>query len=245
MTADMEPQETSRHPAAQKRKSADRSSSPEPRVTRNKRQCLTDSLCLSSSDDLKVMGTMTTRYEVLLLSVISSSKIQKRVSTILRHLTPPTQSSGTGTSKARISVLRAKATQASKLVSIAEIAKREIEKEQPTSSIEAGDAGRGNEGRTGRWFQYIALGEEFQQKQPHQGGTIIEDTVIGGQGADANDSGGDEELEVTQTPFERAVEGRPTVRGIPIMSLFLSRSSIQDLKRRYGEQTNALPMSGS
>lgn len=127
--------------------------------------------------------------------------------------------------------MRAKAPEAGKLISIAEIAKREIEKEQCSSNEETGN--------TGRWFQYITLGEEIQHRRRVAGHTIIEETVLGGPGAVGEEPVDDDEFEVMKTPFERAVEGQPVARGIPIMSLFLSRSPIEELKRRYGEQTNA------
>ncbi|KAI0521781.1 hypothetical protein F5B22DRAFT_501966 [Xylaria bambusicola] len=229
--------------AAPKRKRADTSnSSTERSTTNNKRQCLTSSLCLASSDDTKVLSVIEARYEVQLQSVISSSKIQQRVSAVLRHLAPPTTPSSTEaaptttTSKTRVSVLRAKAAEAGKLISIAEIAKREIEKE--LSSKGEGDKKTGQEDKAGRWFQYIALGEEQRQRKRDEGDTIIEETVLGGPDADEGDAEEDE-FEVMKTPFERAIEGQPLVRGIPVMSLFLSRSPIEELKRRYGEQTNA------
>ncbi|KAI0471337.1 hypothetical protein F4859DRAFT_116143 [Xylaria cf. heliscus] len=228
---------------APKRKRADTSSSStESMTTSSKRQCLTKSLCLSDEGDVKILNTVDARYEVQLQSVISSSKIQQRVTAMLRHLTPPTQSPSTEpppdttASKTRISILRAKATEAGKLVSIAEIAKREIEKEAP-----AGDDGvseGGQEKKMGRWFQYIALGEELIQKSRDEGNTVIEETVLGGPGDDKQDHDEDDDFEVMKTPFERAIEGRPRVRGVPVMSLFLSRSPIEELKRQYGEQTN-------
>lgn len=227
--------------AAPKRKRADTSnSSPERSTTNNnKRQCLTNSLCLASSDDAKVLGTVEARYDVQLQSVISSSKIQQRVSAMLRHLTSPTSNEHAPDeteSKTKVSILRAKATEAGKLVSIAEIAKREIEKE--ASPRGDGESKVGQGGKAGRWFQYIALGEELRQRSRHEGNTIIEETVLGDPGADEQDDE-DDEFEVMKTPFERAIEGKPIVRGVPVMSLFLSRSPIEELRRRYGEQTNA------
>ncbi|KAI8949098.1 hypothetical protein F4801DRAFT_423919 [Xylaria longipes] len=252
MTVEMQRQDVppkSGQLAAPKRKRADTSSSTEPITTSNKRQCLTKSLCLSNEDDAKVLKTIDARYEVQLQSVISSSKIQQRVTAMLRHLTPPTQSPSsepapdatttTSSSKIRVSILRAKATEAGKLVSIAEIAKREIEKELSVGDDGVSEAGQ--ERKTGRWFQYIALGEELIQKPRDEGNTIIEETVLGDPGADKEDHDGDDEFEVMKTPFERAIEGRPLVRGVPVMSLFLSRSPIEELKKRYGEQTNVPP----
>ncbi|KAI1122890.1 hypothetical protein F5Y10DRAFT_64626 [Nemania abortiva] len=250
MAADMQqrnPPSISGQLAAAKRKRADTNSSAEPTITSNKRQCLTSSLGLPGDDDAKVLNAVDARYEVQLQSVISSSKIQKRVSAILRYLTPPVQSSSIELTsdtvnpkpKSRVSVLRAKAADAGKLVSIAEIAKREIERERSTSDGVENEAGQERE--AGRWFQYIVLGEELQQKQRIEESTIIEETVLGGMGADGRDHEEDDEFEVMKTPFERAIQGRPLVRGVPVMSLFLSRSPIEELKKRYGEQTNAPP----
>ncbi|KAI0868495.1 hypothetical protein GGS24DRAFT_211974 [Hypoxylon argillaceum] len=248
MAVDMQQQETpsiSAQFTAPKRKRADTSSTTEHTIPTNKRQCLTNTLCLPGDDDAKVLNAVDARYEVQLQSVISSSKIRQRVSTMLRHLTPPSQTLSsdpapdTITSKTRVSILRAKATDAGKLVSIAEIAKREIEKELPAGDGVTGDTSQEN--KTGRWFQYIALGEELQQKRRVEDNTIIEETVLGEPGAGGEDRDEDDEFEVMKTPFERAIQGRPLVRGIPVMSLFLSRSPVEELKRRYGEQTNTLP----
>jgi hypothetical protein len=121
------------------------------------------------------------------------------------------------------------------MISIAEIAKREMEKEQtePASDGEKGEPSRVS-GR-GRWFQYIALGEELQQRS-RTSDNAIRDTDTGGEDDDEDD-----DFEVMKTPFERAIERRPMVRGVPVMSLFLSRSPIPELKKQYGEQTNAPP----
>ncbi|KAI1822171.1 hypothetical protein F4861DRAFT_414526 [Xylaria intraflava] len=239
MTTIMQPQRASlisRRPTAQKRKRADTSSSAEPTLHK-KRQCLTDTFCLSS-DDLKVMDTVNDRHEVLLQSVISSSKIQQRVSTILRHLVPPTQSPDTPASKTSIAVLRARAPEVGKLISIAEIAKRQIEKEQLATRREGDEVGQRTQ--TGRWFQYIALSEELEERKRPRDDSVIEETVIGGLGPEAENASSDGEFEIMKTPFERSIEGQPLVRAVPVMSLFLSRSPIEELKRRYGEQTNGI-----
>ncbi|KAI0400488.1 hypothetical protein F4802DRAFT_483793 [Xylaria palmicola] len=240
MTADTQQQQNiSAQSAPPKRKRLDSTGC---MAESNKRRCLVSSLCLSDDDDTKLLNTIDARYDVQLQSVISSSKIQQRVSAMLRHLAPLAQPTSTDpavstvTAKTRISILRAKASEAGKLVSIAEIAKREIEKEQPSSDGVPNEAGRGR--KTGRWFQYIALGEELQTRPREQNDTIIEETVLGGRDAREGDRDEDAEFEVMKTPFERAIEGRPLVRGVAVMSLFLSRSPIEELKRRYGEQTN-------
>ncbi|XDG04131.1 hypothetical protein ABKA04_003746 [Annulohypoxylon sp. FPYF3050] len=171
----------------------------------NKRARPENSLNLSSTEDAKILQTVQSKYDVQVHSIISSSKIQKKVTAVLGHLTSPA-------TKTTISVLRAKASDAGKLISIAEIAKREL----------ANRAGDENV-----WFQYIALGEELKEIPRDEGNTIIEETRFD-----------NDDFEVMKTPFERAVENQPRLRGTPIMSLFLCRVSIEELKKRYGEQTN-------
>ncbi|KAI1418613.1 hypothetical protein F5Y13DRAFT_3387 [Hypoxylon sp. FL1857] len=178
----------------------------------NKRARLEASLNLSSTEDVKTLEAVESKYEARIHSIISSSKIQKKVVSVLQHIT------SSATNKTSVSILRAKAADTGKLVSIAEIAKRELEKRTDSGRI---------------WFQYIALGEELKEIPRGEGNTVIEETKLGG--AD------DDDFEVMKTPFQRAIEGQPRLRGVPIMSLFLSRVSIEELKKRYGEQTNADP----
>ncbi|KAI1284071.1 hypothetical protein F5Y07DRAFT_99063 [Xylaria sp. FL0933] len=235
---------------ASKRKRADTSNSTEHIITtKNKRQRLDKLVRPCTPFDAKILSAVDARYEVELQSVISSSKIRQRVTTMLRHLAPPTEPSpveqkpDTARPKTKISLLRAKAPEIGKLISIAEIVKREIEKERPASDGTVGETGQG--GKTGRWFQYIALGEEFEQKERAEGNTVIEETVLGGADTDTRDDERDDDdddgFEVMKTPFERAVLDQPLVRAVPVMTLFLSRSPVEELKKRYGEQTNDPP----
>ncbi|RYP49368.1 hypothetical protein DL768_004928 [Monosporascus sp. mg162] len=194
----------------------------------NKKLRLGEILNLSSQSEIAVGDVLEDKYDVQLHSVLSSSKIQKRVSAVLQHIgTTRSSKAIMSTAKPRISILRARAADAGKLITIAEIAKRELED-------------RGGESAERRWFQYIALGEEIKEKQRGEGKTIVADTVLGGLAAD-EEGDGSGDFETMKTPFERAIEGRPFVRGTAIMSLFLSRISVDELKKRYGEQTNASP----
>ncbi|KAI1207136.1 uncharacterized protein F4807DRAFT_188497 [Annulohypoxylon truncatum] len=174
-------------------------------ILSNKRARPENSFNLSSTDDAKILQAVESKYDVQVHSIISSSKIQKKVAAILQHLDSPA-------SKTAVSILRAKASDAGKLVSVAEIAKRELGKRT--------DGGR-------VWFQYIALGEELKEI-PREGDTVIEETRL---------DDDDVDFEVMKTPFQRAIETQPRLRGVPIVSLFLCRVSIEELKR-YGEQTS-------
>ncbi|KAK7931615.1 hypothetical protein PG985_002327 [Apiospora marii] len=219
----------------------------------SKRPRLASTLSIAEASDAKILAAVESKYDVQTHSVISSSKIQKKVTSVLRHLQPPTTSATNPSPKPRVSVLRARAADAGKLISIAEIAKREMLKSNGA-----------------RWYQYIALGSETKEvgrddrprmsSAQKEGKTVIEDTILGRQiqgqsatgdtddeqqqhqetGRDEDDEG-DDGFEEMKTPFERAIEGTPKIRAAPVMSLFLSPIPIDELRRRYGEQTNNDP----
>ncbi|KAI1762161.1 hypothetical protein GGR53DRAFT_433211 [Hypoxylon sp. FL1150] len=196
-----------------KRKRADTFSNP---GQSNKRARLEISLNASSAEDVKALQAVESKYDVQVQSVISSSKIQKKVTSIIRCLAAPSNSDIVSPApKTRVVVLRAKASDAGKLISIAEISKRELGKDEDGKRV---------------WYQYISLGEELKEIPRDDGNAIIEETRLGD---------GEDDFETMKTPFERAIEGQPRLRGVPIMSLFLCRTSIEELKKRYGEQTNA------
>lgn len=190
-----------------------------------KKACLPADLSISAPEDSRILEAVESKYHVQIHSVISSSKIQTKVTSVLRHLTSTNSSSS---DKPPVSVLRAKASDAGKLVSIAEIAKREIAAQQ--------DEGKG------RWFQYIGLGQQIKETPKEK--PIIEETILGGgnrsnAGEEEHESDGEgDDFEYMKTPFERALEGKPKKQAVAIMSLFLARVSVDELKRRYGEQTN-------
>lgn len=102
-----------------------------------------------------------------------------------------------------------------KLISIIEIIKREI-------------ASKG-----GKWFQYTVVEgrrEEVKKKERRR--------EVGERKGNAKGNEEEEEdedaFEVMKTPFERAIEGQPKIREVPILIVFLSRVSIDFLRKKYG-----------
>ncbi|TGO65648.1 hypothetical protein BELL_0999g00020 [Botrytis elliptica] len=165
---------------------------------------------------------LTHTHRTTELSILSSSQIQKKASRILSILSTFSFSDPAP----HVVLLSAKAPVAGKLITIAEIAKRELAK-------------------TGaKLFQYNVVGELTA--------TIPSNTAEAEKTADEKDGdtemkdGGDEEeeeaFETMKTPFERALEAenRPKIRAVPTFTLYLSRVRIESLKKMYGEQTNAL-----
>ncbi|KAF3008059.1 hypothetical protein E8E14_007051 [Neopestalotiopsis sp. 37M] len=200
-----------------------------PRPPTKKARLAADLSLSSQPDDRRALETVESRYDVQVHSIVSSTKIQKKVTSALRHLSDsaPADADAATSSKQRIVVLKGAAAVAGKLVSIAEIAKRELAAQE-----------------NGHWFQYIGLGQEIKET-PREKLVIVEETILDGHkkvnkvGA-APDPEDDEEddFEYMKTPFERALEGKPKKHAVAVMSLFLSRAPVEELKRRFGEQND-------
>lgn len=109
-------------------------------------------------------------------------------------------------------MLHSKAKVASKLITVVEIAKREI-------------AASG-----GKWFQYNVVGTVMEEKKEKKASGQSKDDVEG------EKEGSDEEegFETMKTPFERAIEGKAKVRAVSTMTTYLSRLRIEGLRKTYG-----------
>ncbi|RDL37906.1 uncharacterized protein BP5553_05339 [Venustampulla echinocandica] len=166
-------------------------------------------------------GNLTTTHDVLPMHIISSSQIEKKVTSALKQLAnfpavPP--------AKPAVIMLHSKAKTASKMISIVEIAKREI-------------ASNG-----GKWFQYNSVDQTIEpkkvQKPESKSGIDKSGEVKGPSEVDASgdpESDQDEEaFETMKTPFERAIEDIPKIRAVPTMTTYLSRVRIESLRKKYG-----------
>jgi hypothetical protein len=174
-----------------------------------------DASASSSTDNPQISTELENTHNVTIMNIISSSQIQQKVTRALEILSefpvvPP--------AKPKVVMLHVKAPIASKLITIAEITKREL--------VKGG----------GKWYQYNKLGQIMEEKKSREGGGK-KDEVVGGDVSMADDADGDagnendEEFETMKTPFERAIEGKPKVRVIPIMTLYLSRVRIDSLRK--------------
>ncbi|KAH0544686.1 hypothetical protein FGG08_001191 [Glutinoglossum americanum] len=195
------------------------------------------------------ISSLSKTHDVIALSVISSSSIQKKVSRILSHLSPPPIGR-----KPPLVVLTAKAGVASKAITIAEISKREIGKDN------------------GVWFQYSGVEGVLGEWTPRERGTrgggekrygdpgdgekaiILEDHNTGVAEAEQEDIGRrrdieehDEEEEAFEAmpgpPATNQIQERPSivgeeprkkVRAVPVLTIYLSRTQIVELKKEYG-----------
>jgi hypothetical protein len=144
---------------------------------------------------------LASTHDISYISIISSSQIEKKVTAVLNHLSPPTSAA-----KPAVVILHSKAKVASKLISVVEIAKREI-------------AGGG-----GKWFQYNVVEGGLEERER------VEEKEVEGE----EDEEEEESFEIMKTPFERAIEGTPKVRAVPGMTTYLSRVRIDGLRKKYG-----------
>ncbi|KAL9006404.1 MAG: hypothetical protein Q9188_000809 [Gyalolechia gomerana] len=180
-------------------------------------------------------------FEISTVSVISSSKINQKVKTLLDRVEKFTFADVNA--KPGIVVVEAKAAVASKMISIVEIAKADIAK------------------RGGKWYEYTKLRSELlqsnvkqKQKQQPQGSRTLVDgeseqdsTGNGPQPSmkeAANDLGADEGVDpedegeafetMQQIPGGPAMSERAKVRATPVMIIYFSCVPVSGLKELYG-----------
>lgn len=190
---------------------------------------------------MELLRELRGRYDIATASVISSSKIAKKVTAVLAHLGRVDLFSSD--SRPGVMMLHARAGDASKMVTVMELAKRRI-----------GEAGVA-------WYQYNRVYEVAGHKGGAAGSRggladsqmVVEDTVMGG-GANGQGEGEDEQdeedgeedeneaLEQVETPLDLAARGKPADDPkTTYMSIFLSRVSIPELQTKpfITLQTNA------
>lgn len=186
----------------------------------------TSSLAVSPPDPL--LGELATRYEVLALSVVSSTSIARRVDRILAHLGrfhPSDMSVLPG-----VVLLRARAGEAAKLVSVAELVRRRVAEAehkwwQYNRLYEAPAGGEGGRAARNHNHQNHRSGRQHAaacaaEMQP----SVIEETDL--MGMDNDDD--DDDFEFMQLPLERAAAPQKT-RNQPQLGIFLSRVPVPEL----------------
>ncbi|CAG8975416.1 hypothetical protein HYALB_00010363 [Hymenoscyphus albidus] len=171
-----------------------------------------------------VFGDLAKSHDVLFMSTISSSKIEKKTTAVLKHLARyPTISPA----KPALVLAHSKADTASKLITIIEIAKRDIASKE------------------GKWFQYNMVYQITELKKEKKDGIKSNGgTSSKGDGDEKEEDEDEETFETMKTPFERSILEKPKVRAIPHLAIYLSRIRIEGLRKKYGEQTNAVEVPG-
>ncbi|KAK0256110.1 hypothetical protein LTR91_000289 [Friedmanniomyces endolithicus] len=150
------------------------------------------------------------KYQLTKHRIISSTQIASRTTTIVSKLTHP----ATEGEKPVIVALTAEARVASKLISVVEIAKRDL-------------ASKG-----GECFQYTALssriGEVPRERKVKGGGRAVNQPGEDDGGADEE---GDGDFQTMPDPM-----GVMKKRNTPVMTIYLSSVAVKELRVAYGEQ---------
>ena len=163
---------------------------------------------------------LTKRHNLFELAINSSSKIRAKVTTLISHLQQPGSDE-----KTPLAVLHCEAPKASKLISIVEIAKRELEKDGIV------------------WWQYSRVDsviKEMKQngnkKGQHTGklgvASATEDVAVE---AIADDINQEDEEEAFETMKPKGVlESRPKIRAVPILVVYMALSKVSALEKEFG-----------
>ncbi|KAL3424317.1 hypothetical protein PVAG01_03597 [Phlyctema vagabunda] len=170
------------------------------------------------SSDLRISHT------VVPSSINSGTQIQKKVKQVLEVLGGG-EVEADASIKPSVIMLYAKASAASKMITIAEIAKRELSKDG------------------GHWYQYNSV-EALMETGPRQSSETTKDahpprTKESQEGEGEENEAPDTTFETMKTPFERAIEGKSKVRAVPLMRIYLSKRRVESLRKSTSEQTNA------
>lgn len=148
------------------------------------------------------LAELDVKYDILRLNVISSNTITGRTAALVKHL----DQSSVG-DKRSIASLRARATVANKLISVVEIAKRELlqnkQKVYQYSSI------------TSENINLKSSQKDATNKQPG-GDNVAEDAVD------------DEEV-----AFE-VMKPKDKIRDVPVLTVYLSMAPVKELQDLYG-----------
>ena len=182
------------------------------------------------------LAFLQAKYEFATMSIISSVKMEQKIRVLLSHLARFNYADVH--CKPGVVALHAKAPVAGKMISIVEIAKREIQNAK------------------GQWWQYSRChGELLEWKQ--KAARVVKGTgvtagaeremgdaqgLLPSRTSEANDSmevdGVDEEEAAFETMSPKKVaehiEARKKVRAVPIMTIYMSRVPIPEFKSIYG-----------
>lgn len=176
----------------------------------------------------ELLAELKGKYEIMTASVISSSKINSKVTAVLSHLGHVDLFSQE--SRPGVMMLHARANDASKMVTVMEIAKRRM-----------GEIGQ-------VWYQYNRVYEVADsqsnkagatsngERRPQGTYTVIEDTIRVDEDED------DDSFEPINTPLDLAIRDKPTTEPRnTYMSVFLSRVPMPELQTKafITLQTNA------
>ncbi|PSR97644.1 hypothetical protein BD289DRAFT_450773 [Coniella lustricola] len=185
----------------------------------------------------ELISELQTKYSIITASIISSSKIQKKVTTVLSHLGHVDLFNTRA--KPGVMMLHARAGDAGKMVTVMELAKRRMS--------EAGTV----------WYQYNRVYQTAREADKAHGKgasrdaqnvcdvnqTVVEDTVMDDAIQDEDQESDEEDIfEPVEAALYAAIRDKPAAESkATYMSIFLSRVPIVELQSKsfITIQTNA------
>lgn len=165
-----------------------------------------------TSNEPKALGALDREFSLSYINIDQGTHIQFKVRRIMEALSQ--FSLAKVPARPNVVVLCAKKTAAAKLISIIEIAKRELDAQGL------------------KWFQYNRVEAVVEEKAVAVGDTQnpAEDLTI----EELEESALEEtQFETMKTPLERACQGCPKLRASCFMTTYLSRVRIDFLKNNY------------
>lgn len=164
----------------------------------------TSSIPLSAHE--LILDQLRCKYDVLTASVLSSTKINKRVIRLVKHLKKDTEE-GESSGKPGVALLHCRAMEVCKMITIAENVKSVLT----------------SEGK--QWHQYNRLFLLPPTAKPKEG---VEEMVL--QNAENATASESDDFEIMESRFERAVLPQKPERPPMSLSIYLSTTLIPELK---------------
>ena len=186
------------------------------------------------------------KYEIITMSILSSSKIEQKVRNLLLRISKLDYANTSA--KPTVVMLHAKGDVASKMVSIVEIAKAEIQKENgklyqynglhgETSELKIKKPKRTGSGKTvAEWTKEHPEVENPGRETINERGKYTLGTVDQSDD-DLEMADGSEDAFETMAPPGQGYdtpEARTKVRAYPVLTIYLARVPIPELKGLYG-----------
>jgi hypothetical protein len=179
-------------------------------------------------------AALSETHTITRLSIQSNTQISAKATNVISKLSPSENSTtDPSTSKPPLIILRAQSRWASKLISIVEIAKRNLE--SPPSTASGGDSSSSSGIKV---FQYSSLSTEiveFERKPKPKGLVGGAQLLPGGEGEDEDDD--DEGAFQTMGASSAATAasgGGLKKRAVPVLTVYLAGKPVKALRSEFG-----------
>jgi hypothetical protein len=181
--------------------------------------------------------TLSETHTITRLSIQSNTQISAKATNVISKLSPSENSTtDPSTSKPPLIILRAQSRWASKLISIVEIARRNLE--SPPSTTSGGDSSSSGI----KVFQYSSLSTEIVEfeRKPKPKGLVGGARILPeGEGEEEDDDEGAFQTmgassAATAASGEKESEGGLKKRAVPVLTVYLAGKPVKALRSEFG-----------